>query len=233
MNQKRYSSMILFLLFVLVISQTSSISYPLQTSQTDTPLNHSVSINSWESTTLASAFREALVSAGVPGGIIVTRGCEDPARFGLEQETSSLRTTLDSLKSKAPGYDWKIQEGIIEMYPGGNTPELLALSLPSFSTEQEITIDQALNLLLGLPQVREKQDLLNAQFKTELGLTALKRPGSLDSADIEKKIRISLTNCRVIDVLNAIVRTHGRAIWSYEEFQCSGRKLIRINFIAK
>lgn len=196
-------------------------------------LDQVVSIDRNRELTLIDAFREALTTTAMPGGIVTYRSCATPDKFKLEAGATTLQAMLEIIKAKGAGHEWQLDNGVIVMLPRNTAPTLLAISLPSFVTNTEVTTNQALNLLLNLPQVREGLFQLKAELKTELGISPLKRDKSTVSKETEKRFRLSLRNCKVIDVLNAIARSHGGAVWSYEESRCNTRNLIKMSFVAQ
>jgi hypothetical protein len=44
---------------------------------------------------------------------------------------------------------------------------------------------------------------------------------------------LSLHDVSLLDALNSVAAEHGSAIWSYTEFDCAGRKNLRIEFISR
>lgn len=59
-----------------------------------------------------------------------------------------------------------------------------------------------------------------------------RRPGS-KSDDEDQELRVQCKNVTLRELLNAIVRAHGYAVWAYSERHCAGRSEFRLDFIAR
>ena len=158
--------------------------------------------------------------------------CDGIEKFKVSSKTLTVRAAINSLKPRDSGYDWQLQNGMIVMLPSSGTPALLALRLQNFDTKSEVTANEALGMLLNLPQFRSKLLEIKAEIKPELGMMPIKRSGA-SLKETGKKFHFKLNNTTVIDVLNAIVKAHGTAIWSYDQYRCRERNLIRIGFLAQ
>jgi hypothetical protein len=177
---------------------------------------------------------QALINAGVPGGIAVRSYCgRFESRF-LNPTNTTLRGVLDAVVTAEPEYSWNVDEGVVNFFPRDN--ELLLLkSMVSRLEVREAEPNEALFQLLALPEV-------DKVARVELGLhsvTGGPYAFMMDGSQFErKKVSLSLTNVTVREAVNAIARAHGSAVWILiiKQEDCglsNGSKFFDLHFISK
>src|SRR5882724_5016823 len=68
---------------------------------------------------------QALINAGVPGGIAVRSHCGGFESRFLNPTPATLRGVLDAVVSAEPEYSWNIDEGVVNFVSRDNEPLLL------------------------------------------------------------------------------------------------------------
>jgi|SRR5215467_14015823 len=80
--------------------------------------------------TIVDAFRGALSSTSMPGGIIlVAPNCDGDAKYQLNPSSASLSDVLDAITSADPSYKWRFERGVVNLVPKEDQPPLLASRL--------------------------------------------------------------------------------------------------------
>jgi hypothetical protein len=177
--------------------------------------------------TTTNAFRAALAGAGATGGIAsVATGCEDdPIVQRWMPVGASLKSVLDWIVAADPGYRWGSDSGVINLLPKDSEPALLKTRISRFRLDKSTDIDSAVDQLLLLPEVKQRENELH--FTT--GVKLIVRPSSKN----DPKITLDCENMTVLEALNAIVRAYGRAVWLYRERHCAGKTIYRVDIIVR
>lgn|SRR5262245_33469605 len=181
--------------------------------------------------TTINAVTSALNAAHVPGGIATITNC-GPESFNLTPAGSTLGDVLDSIVAANPQYKWHVDDGVVvNLVPASNEPTLLDAAIANFEGEYGKTQDDILQKLLSMPEVKEARTRLHLREGfTEIGFRPLARPG-FEGPEPTKGFALHLRNTTVRDVLNALARAHGSAVWSYQEKRCGGQKEFSITFL--
>ncbi len=183
--------------------------------------------------TVMEAFSKALVATRVPGGVVVVENCNGSAKYASIPSGSSLGDALDIITLAEPRYRWELEGGVVNLVPTDTVPPFLSLRIAEFDVQNAKTVFEPLNRLLALPALQKRKAELNlTEGMTRLGLSSLPRPGfDANKDDIGFAVRCHEATVR--EILNAIVRAHGRAVWAYTERHCDGRNEFRINFLVQ
>lgn len=199
----------------------------------DEILNRRVEGINLDGTTIIDALRETFSVTRVPAGIAMTQNCSPQIKHDLKPTGSSLREMLDAISLISPSYRWTINEGVVEFSTAADFPQLLNFRVAEYKIETKMTLNGMLSQLLTMAEVRKRMTELNiGEVKTQLGMSSLSRPGVSSNED-RKQITLRLKNVTVQEILNAIVRAHGQAVWVYSEGRCGKRNEIRLEFIAQ
>lgn len=95
---------------------------------------------------------QALINAGVPGGIAVRSHCGGFESRFLNPTDTTLRGILDAVVFAEPEYSWNVNDGVVNFVPRYN--ELLLLrSMVSRLEVRDKEPNEALYPLLSLPEV--------------------------------------------------------------------------------
>jgi hypothetical protein len=183
--------------------------------------------------TILDALRETFSAAQVPAGIIMSQNCEEQIKYSLKPTGSSLHEMLDALRLVSSSYRWTAEDGIVEFFATTSYPQLLKFRVTEYKVETKMTLNGMLNQLLTTAEVRKRMTELNiGEVKTQIGMSSLSRPGA-SSSEGKKQITLRLKNVTIQEILNAIVRAHGQAVWVYSEGRCGKRNEFRLEFIAQ
>lgn len=177
--------------------------------------------------TTRQAFSQGLRLTRTAGGVAsIASDCEEePITQRWMPLGASLRNVLDAIVSKDLRYRWDFDDGVINLIPRDGEPALLSTHIRRFLLDKPTAIDYAVNQLLALPEVQEQESRLHISP----GVQLLSGPVPMH----DTKITLQLENITLKEMLNAIVRTHGRAVWSYREHHCGGQRVFLITFIVK
>jgi hypothetical protein len=182
--------------------------------------------------TIHSAFRQALSSTSVPGGIILTTNCDEEGEYEFSPSSASLRDTLDAITAADPAYKWSLESGVVNLVPKVDETPLLSVRITKFELNNT-NLDFAADKLFQLPEVKERQAELNlSEIRHEVGISELKKPSS-STGDDSNGFKVSCEEVTLRQALNAIVRAYGHAVWSYSERHCNGKDDARLAFIAR
>ena len=172
------------------------------------------------------AFQKLLLTADVPGGQMMTQGC-DAGWTGavVRLQGKTLGDVLAHLARADSQYRWTIDDGVVNLVPAKGVPPLLEAHIKVFDSKETGDIVSAGGLLVALPDVRRAAASLGlTQALVSDGLGAIP-PGPLP---IKKPLGIHLRDVTLIDALNAIVRTNRRGVWAYSETHCNGASLFQV-----
>jgi hypothetical protein len=176
---------------------------------------------------------QALIKAGVPGGIAVRSGCGGLQSRFVNPDQTTLRGLLDAVAAAEPEYSWSIDDGVVNFVPRDSEPVLLKSTVSRLEVRGEEP-NEALQQLLALREV-------DTVARAELGphtVTGGPYAFMMDGSKSErKKVYLSLTNVTVREALNSIARAHGSAVWILVKQEgCglgNGRKFFDLHFISK
>ena len=179
------------------------------------------------------AVSQALLDAGVPGGISALHYCGGFPTRTFKPASRSVRALLDEVVTADPAYLWRVDDGVVNLVPRNLKIQFLETSVPRLELKESKSLDEALDILMALPEVQRQADRELGQRAIEGGAYAFtvsptneKRP--------QKTLSIALTDTTVAGALNAIAKAYGSAVWVLVKNEChnSGRKTFSIKFIS-
>lgn len=178
-----------------------------------------------------NALTKTLNAAHVPGGVATAIFCGTEDRHDLTPLGPTVRDALDSIVVANPQYRWFVDQGAVNLIPSANELSLLDVVIADFKVESSDSQDDIVGKLLAVPEVKQgaKRLHLSPGF-TEIGIRPLERPGS-NTGKVKKGLNLRLQNVTLREALNAITRTHGSAVWSYQEKRCDGSKEFSLRFL--
>lgn len=183
--------------------------------------------------TTVDAVTRILNAAHVPGGVVTVTTCGPNESYTLAPVGSTLRDALDSLVIASPQYKWYIDQGAVNLVPSNTDPTLLDVIMSDFEVDGAKSLENIIDQLLSTPEVKEGITQLRlSQAATQIGIAALKRPGSGGTEEI-KGFTFHMQKITVREALNAVSRLHGSAVWSYQEKRCNGENDFSISFLVQ
>ncbi len=224
MNENRnFLILLIVLLFVLVVqpqskkiveNQSNSESQREQTEKYDMPIS------------TQKSFLNTLRSEKKPGGIVVVnRNCMAvEATPQIEREYASLDTALNSIVRQDPWYEWRLEQGAVNLIPTNDEPDFLKIKIKKFRLDGDLNTNLALEKLLRLPEVKDKAEEINLNK----GLMFI---GLISLRNTKPRLKFELKNVTVRQVLNEIVSKDGIAVWRYYESNCNGKIKSYLEFV--
>src|SRR5262245_23787971 len=184
--------------------------------------------------TIVDAFRGALGSTSLPGGIILPAAdSHEDTKYQLNPSSVSLRDVLNAITSADPSYKWTFERGVVNLVPKEDQAPLLASRVEKFELKKA-NLDLAVSELLQLPEVKQRRAELNIDgpWQNISLLSSLKRPGTGPDEN-QEGFDVSCEDITLRQALNAIVRAHGRGVWRYYERHCNGKDYVGMDFIVR
>ncbi|MDT5123563.1 MAG: hypothetical protein QOC96_3045 [Acidobacteriota bacterium] len=177
--------------------------------------NPNIELNS---TTIDRLVMTAFSSTGAPGGVSLSINSGKDILYTFKPASMDLRDMLDSIVEAAPDYEWKENNGVINLHPI-NDYLVLNTTVAEFDVEKATKGD----LLVALKESPEFKRALAENGLSEFPLFVgggLSAPPNLSGAKPPppKVYSAHLNNVTVREILNEIVRLNGRSTWLYQEF---------------
>lgn len=167
------------------------------------------------------AFRIALGRSGVPGGTARILDCpEDDSKQSLSLMNEPLHQVLDRIVEAEQRYRWQFVDQVIDVLPATGEPALLQTYVKEFQASDVTSAREALNQLLNSSDVKRAMDDLH--LKAGIAVFV--------SSDSLKPFSVNCKGVSLRQVLNAIARAQGRAVWDYVETHCDGKNEVVIRF---
>lgn len=163
------------------------------------------------------AFFDTLRQEKKPGGIVLlNRNCVvSEVKPQIQQEYTTLQTALNSIVKQDPWYSWNIDEGVVNLIPTDDEPDLLKIQIKKFHLNGDLNIHLALEKLLRLPEVETRAAKIN--------LNKIMYGGLQSPRNTKSRLKFQLRNVTLRQTLNEIVRKDGIAVWRYRESNCDGK----------
>jgi hypothetical protein len=106
---------------------------------------------------------------------------------------------------------------VINLLPSEEEPPLLRTRIKDFQVGGEPYVIHAVSQILSLPEVRRSVASLHLSG-------GFQRLQGIRSMGTQKRFNVHCQDVTLRQALNAIVRAQGRAVWSYAERYCNGRR---------
>jgi len=212
----------------LVIILVASFSVGAQTANTLQPPNHDDILNGkvseWivgREDTFTRLVTLSLNMAKTPGGVVFTPEVDENKRYRLSPSGLTLREVLDGIVALDHHYQWTASEGVINLSGVEMSPPLLDTVIADFN-QDNVNAATMVDDLENLPEVQRQAMALGF---THIGGRQYDGPVSTNTFSVHCK------NRRLREVLDQIVRTHGRAVWSYQEYTIAGKKHFQLGLL--
>jgi len=138
----------------------------------------------------------------------------------------NLRDVLDELTAQDPRYEWKLVDGVINVFPKAYRDELLKDILET--QVQNLNIKPRTDKLhirgaiTDLPEVKSKLEMANV-IPMNIGFT------SVDFAPPSREFSLNVERIKVRDILNQILKTSRWRYWIVSRYGDNNEQLV-INF---
>ena len=168
-------------------------------------------------------FLDVLRNTGARGGFAQFVGCTDLPKGHLDVKKGiTVRDAMDALVAANPGYQWDMEDGVVNLMPRRGVP-LLNTIITKFhmeATDQEAHV--FFQDLLTVPEVQQREAALG--LKKGLGQGG---PTSVPKHPVPKKhlpVSINVQNLTLQESFNKIVGVLPKGVWLYYETDCNGAK---------
>jgi hypothetical protein len=200
--------------------------------------------------TIQDIVARALESVGTPGGIAVRQYCGGIQYYSVKPADSSLSALLDAAVSVEPGYNWTVDNGVVNFIPHYDQSLFLWTKVTKLEIKDVVTLNAALSELFALPEVAKAGRFGNRLVGSTQSYPYGRVDGNCGSTDQGKestcrlsampepekrRFSLRLANVTVLEALNAIARLHGRAVWVLVDHQHCGaadeQKFFTLDFV--
>lgn len=216
-NMKSLTICVVIGLVIAVSGQTTQIAK----SYVDQMLERSLPGNEVDYFATTDAFHMSLGDVGMAGGSVRILDCNgDYFKQVWSPLNKTLRRALDTLVENDPRYRWQVADGVINLLPAAGEPALLQTRIKEFRAENISLAIDTINPLLKLPEVEKAMDDLHLKHGVSVYITS----------PSPKPFSVKCENVTLRQVLNAIARAEGRAVWDYVETHCYQQNEVIIRF---
>jgi hypothetical protein len=174
---------------------------------------------------LDAVVADLLKTARVPGGIEVTRGCDELEPKPFEVATAPTSDALTSLSQVERTLTWqKIGTSyLVTITPVGG-PRVASVGLPALQLKAK-NLAEASDFLLQQQAVQNRiAELRLSEVPDNIGFSSIHERETRD---------VSLPAGTLREDLNALATVFGAAIWQLDQRECGGRRSFRLSWIAK
>lgn len=190
------------------------------TQPADTRINHDVDVENWR---ILNIFLYLLRGTGLHGGFVEMAGCSDLPKGHLQiGQGLTVRQAMDALVAANPGYQWDVEDGVVNLIPRGGVP-LLHTRITKFqkdATDQEI--EAVLQDVLRLPEVQRRAASLGLQQSISGG--GLSGGSEHPVPRPPMRVQFIVENLSLQDTFNKIVQPAPKGVWLYHETDCNAAK---------
>jgi len=184
-------------------------------------INHDIAV---ENQRLEFIFLDLLRGTGLHGGFVETAACSDLAEGRLQiKQGATVQQAMDELVAANPGYQWELKDGVVNLMPLGGS-QLLETNIAKFQSDAtDRELEAALQDLLRLPEVRERE----ASLGLKGGIHAGSRAEAVEERPLPRQpvlVHINLQNVSLQEAFNQVVVLSPDGVWIYRETDCNGVK---------
>jgi hypothetical protein len=170
--------------------------------------------------------RELAIHLGSPGGIVFLPEIDVEKKYKFEPPNLSVTDLLNTITKSEPEYRWEAQDGVVNLLPSNKYPAFLDIIIPEFGAK-DTNVWLSINDLQQLPVFQQQATSFGYVNYTEPRLEIV----SILSGGKTKNFNVHCKNSTVREILNSIVRAHGRAVWGFKEYTQNGNKFFQLWFI--
>lgn len=122
------------------------------------------------------------------------------------RDVVAFRQVLDGIVKAEPGYQWRENDGAIEVHPIKGGSSLLDMPIQSFQVK-DVSRFAAINLLLSLPEVQAIASSMNLKTRSPIGLS-----------EQTEKLSFDLRGVTLRQALNRIATDSGGRFWAFRRY---------------
>lgn len=171
--------------------------------------------------------QDSLLKASKPGGMAMTKkSCPDNITFPeLKPNELLLSERLDLIIQKNPNYRWIKDREVINLLPAKYVPELLKVRIAYLKVSFNTNLEATLAVIYKAPEFISKVEEL--KLKRGIAFGGLQPPPSN-----RPPTEMVFHNKTLQEILNEIVKKHGRGVWLYREYNYPGAGDFNITFVS-
>lgn len=163
----------------------------------------------WNSTEIRTVVMDSLHTTRMPGGFASLFYENKEPRYSFQLKSLILKDVLDAIVEKEPRYEWKMENGVVNVLPKEKIA-LLETHVANFQLENA-TKEKMFSALISKPEFQGA--VINANLERDIYRCC----GGLCTTTPQRN-SINLENATVREILNEIVRLNGFSSWEYREF---------------
>jgi hypothetical protein len=122
------------------------------------------------------------------------------------RDVVAFRQVLDGIVKAEPGYQWRENDGAIEVRPINGGSSLLDTPIQSFQVK-DVSRFAAINRLLSLPEVQAIASSMNLKTRPPIGLS-----------EQTEKLSFDLSGVTLRQALNRIATDSGGRFWAFRRY---------------
>jgi len=174
-----------------------------------------------------------LRSLGQPGGIVtmLSDDCDSNKRrsvflpWGLDIEGA-----LDIIVPGGYSLTWSKDNAVVNIFPRGNVPGVMRVRIESFQWNTREHVRLVIGRLFVLEGVASHLAERRIASGLQFGIGLQKAPRLVGGVPQEEQSGqpYSLRDSTLLDALNRVVASYGRAVWMYTEKHCGGKREYQI-----
>jgi len=182
--------------------------------------------------TSADAVASLLVQAQAPGGIIsIYSGCRQPDQHVFSLNGGTLRVGLDYISGVDESGRWTSSDGVIVVGFQQTNGTLLNVVLADAAIEPNDALSLATQKLLRSVEMRDQMKKTGlVELTPPLGFSAVRKRDTEPLNATQKPQPERLYGKTLLQILNYLALSRGRAVWHYEQFVCEKKSSFRVSW---
>lgn len=175
---------------------------------------------------VGSVLADAARGSGVPLGFEAARDTDAGPKVSVNIRNGRMRDVLEAVVRQDPRYEWRVEDGVISVYPKAGRDDLLVSLLETrvseFSIAEGTGRKVIQNRIVALPEIKAK---LEAAHVTPTFFVL----SNLDVIPVGAKFSMTARDTTLRGLLNRIVRDSTAKFWVLRRNGANGEDLI-LNF---
>jgi hypothetical protein len=172
------------------------------------------------------ALAHALMTVRAPGAIVKPPGAPEQLSE-LKLPGPTLGDLLAAIVLASPDYKWRVDDGVVNLLPAGNIPQLLQVRIGNLSIHGANSTEEVIGKLLALPEVKSRA----AELHLNTGLRFVTGGGPNRLGKPDEKFQVRLSDVTLLQALNSIVRQRGHGVWAYRETHWGDNNGFEVNLM--